>query len=187
MLANRSGAQSVSVRVNALSSAHIEADLAALAPLAPDVVLLDSHGGDDAQHASVKLSLHEAEAGLADGAIKLIACVSASADLFRLGTYRGATRRLTALTWSAPDLARDAGAHVYTQTGALSGPMSLARDLTLFAAAAARVRALDGPYEELDDLDGLQRICMAAKRDGFAGKIALSLAQMKLIEAAFEA
>ena len=63
--------------------------------------------------------------------------------------------------------------------------MSLARNLTLFAAAAARVHALDGPYEELDDLAGLQRICMEGKRDGFAGKIALSLAQMRVIAAAF--
>jgi citrate lyase subunit beta/citryl-CoA lyase len=106
--------------------------------------------------------------------------------LFRLGSYRGATQRLRALTWSARDLTKDVGAQGYLEDGALSGPMSLARNLTLFAAAAARVCALDGPYEKLDDLDGLQRICLAAKRDGFAGKIALSLAQMRVIEAAFE-
>ena len=185
-LARRDGVVRI-VRVNGLLSGHIEADLAALAPLAPDAVLLpDCHGGDDAQHVSVKLKLHEAEAGLAVGSIGLIACVGASAALFRLGSYRGATQRLRALTWSARDLTKDVGAQGYLEDGALSGPMSLARNLTLFAAAAARVCALDGPYEELDDLDGLQRICMAAKRDGFAGKIALSLSQMRVIEAAFE-
>ena len=186
MLAQRVEAQYMILRVNGLMSGHIDADLAALAPLAPDAVLLpDSYGGDDAQHVSVKLCLHEAEAGLADGATGLIACVSASAALFRLGSYRGATRRLQALTWSAQALALDVGAQSYIEHGALSGPMSLARNLTLFAAAAARLHALDGPYEELDDLAGLQRICMEGKRDGFAGKIALSLAQMRVIAAAF--
>jgi citrate lyase subunit beta/citryl-CoA lyase len=174
------------VRVNGLLSGHIEADLAMLAPLAPDAVLLpDCHGGDDAQHVSVKLKLHEAEAGLAVGSIGLIACVGASAALFRLGSYCGATQRLQALTWSARDLALDVGAQGDFEGGALSGPMSLARNLTLFAATAARVKALDGPYEELDDLDGLRRICMESKRDGFAGKIALSLAQMRVIEDVF--
>lgn len=181
------GAQCVIVRVNGLSSGHVEADLAALAPLAPHAVLLpDCHGGDDAQQMSVKLRVHEAEAGLGVGSIGLIACVGASADLFRLGSYRGATQRLQGLTWSARNLAADVGAQGYLDEGALSGPMALARNLTLFAAAGARVQALDGPYEELDDLAGLQRICTAAKRDGFAGKIALSLAQMRVIEAAFE-
>ena len=184
-LARRDGVVRI-VRVNGLLSGHIEADLAMLAPLAPDAVLLpDCHGGDDAQHVSVKLKLHEAEAGLAVGSIGLIACVGASAALFRLGSYCGATQRLQALTWSARALALDVGAQGYVEGGALSGPMSLARNLTLFAATAARVKALDGPYEELDDLDGLQRICMEAKRDGFAGKIALSLAQMRVIEDVF--
>lgn len=186
LLARRDGVVRI-VRVNGLLSGHVEADLEMLAPLAPDAVLLpDCQGGDDAQHVSVKLGVHEAEAGLVVGSVGLIACVGASAALFRLGSYCGATQRLQALTWSAPALALDVGAQGYLEDGMLSGPMSLARNLTLFAAAAACVRALDGPYKELDDLDGLQRICMAAKRDGFAGKIALSLAQMRVIEEAFE-
>lgn len=186
LLAGRGVGQSMIVRVNGLASGHVEDDLAMLAPLAPDAVLLpDSQGGDDAQRLSVKLGVHEAEAGLAMGSIGMIACVGASAALFRLGSYQSATRRLQALTWSARDLANDVGAQGYLEGGGLSGPMSLARNLTLFAAAAARVQALDGPYEELDDLEGLQRICMAARRDGFAGKIALSVAQAQVIEDAF--
>ena len=66
--------------------------------------------------------------------------------------------------------------------------MRLARELTLIAAAAAGVAAIDTAF---DRHPRSQRACAPrrspARRDGFAAKLAIDPAQAKIINAAFDA
>jgi len=61
----------------------------------------------------------------------------------------------------------------------------LARDLTLFAAAAAGVDAIDTVFVDLHDAEGLALEARAAARDGFTAKMAIHPAQIPVINAAF--
>lgn len=176
------------VRVNALDSGLIDADLDAVMPAGPAGIMLPKAcGGMDVQHLAAKLAVREAESGLGDGATAILAIATETArSLFQLGTYRGSSHRLAGLAWGAEDLSADLGAETNVDAqGRHTEPYRLARTLTLFAAASAEVPAIDTIYGRFDDEAGLAAICEEARRDGFAGKMAIHPAQVPVINAAF--
>ncbi len=176
------------VRVNGLRSDLVDADLDAIMPGRPDgIVLPHSENGADIQHLSVKLAVREAEYGLRDGATKIIAMAAETpASLFHLGSYVGASRRLAGLIYGAAELARALGIEMHERPdGTPSAPLALARNLTLFAAKAADVMAIDAASPIGRDDAGLRRDCETARRDGFAGKLALHPSQVAIINAMF--
>jgi len=99
------------VRVNGLQTGLTDADLDAVVPEKPDAIMLPkAEGGAAVVHADAKLAVREALSGLPDGHVKIIALATeTAAALFLAGTYRGASTRLSALTWGAEDLSADIG------------------------------------------------------------------------------
>jgi citrate lyase subunit beta / citryl-CoA lyase len=175
------------VRVNAFDSGLNEADLDAVMTAPPDgVVLPKSGGGADLALLASRLAVREALHGLADGTTRILAIATeTAAAIFALSSYCGASPRLAALAWGGEDLSADIGALVTRSHGEWTEPFRLARNLCLFAAAAAGVSAIDTVYTDFRDLDGLKRECEAAARDGFSGKLAVHPAQVPIINAAF--
>jgi citrate lyase subunit beta/citryl-CoA lyase len=176
------------VRVNGLTSGLTEADLSAIMPAPPDGVLLPKClNGAAIQHLGAMLAVKEAEHDLANGATRIIAIVTeTAASIFNMGTYAGASQRIEGLTWGAEDLATCLGAE--TNRGAGGGysfPYLLARSLSLFAAASAGALAIDAVHRKYRDLEGLRLECEVAKRDGFAGKMAIHPAQIAIINEIF--
>lgn len=176
------------VRVNGLKSGLTEADLDAVMPAPPDGILLPkSVNGASIQHLGALLAVKEAEHDLTDGGTRIMAIATETpASLFNMGTYAGASQRLEGLTWGAEDLAAALGAE--TNRGADGGytfPYVLARSLTLFAAAAAHVLAIDAVHGNFRDLQRLRLECEEGKRDGFAGKMAIHPAQIAIINEVF--
>ena len=176
------------VRVNGLKSGLTEADLAAVMRAPPDGILLPkSVNGASIQQLGALLAVKEAEHDLADGATRIMAIVTETpASLFNMGSYAGASHRLEGLTWGAEDLAAALGAE--TNRGADGGytfPYVLARSLTLFAAAAAHVLAIDAVHGNFRDLTRLRLECEEGKRDGFAGKMAIHPGQIEIINEVF--
>ena len=121
-----------------------------------------------------------------DARILAIATETPTAVL-ALGGYGACARWLHGLAWGGEDLSAALGARANrTPGGAYTSPYRLARDLTLIAAAAAGVPAIDAVFTRHADLDGLKAEAEEAARDGFAGKLAIHPAQVGPIEAAFE-
>ena len=168
-------------------SGETDADLDAVMPGAPDAILLPgSLGAPSVQQLSAKLAVREAELGLSDGATSIIAVADTAQSLFHLGSYRGSSARLLAVAWSSEALRADIGAETdRDRLGATLGPYRLARDLTLLAATSARVAAIDTAFLNIRDLEGLRAEALAARRDGFTGKIALDPAQVGVINEVF--
>ena len=182
------GSPALIVRVNSLASGEIESDLDAVCAHAPDAIMLPkSRGGDDVQHLSIKLAVREAQHGLQDGAIGVLPIATESADaIFRLASYRGATARLRALAWSAEDLTADIGALANRILGeGWTPPFALARNLALFAAASAKIPSIDAVFVDFRDHQALRRECAEARRDGFAGKLAIHPDQVAIINEMF--
>ena len=176
------------VRVNGLQTGLTDADLDAVVPEKPDAIMLPkAEGGVSVVHADAKLAVREALSGLPDGHIKIVALATeTAAALFLTGTYRGASARLSALTWGAEDLSADLGAEANRDSqGRFLDPYRLARALCLAGAAAAEVPALDTVYIDFRDHDGFRRECEEARRDGFAGKMAIHPAQVPIINELF--
>ncbi|MFM1815010.1 MAG: hypothetical protein RLZ98_1705, partial [Pseudomonadota bacterium] len=176
------------VRINALSSAHWEDDLRSIVPCRPDGVMLPkSRDGDDVHRLSVLLGTLEETHEIAPGAIGILALATETASaIFNLPTYTGSSTRLVGLAWGAEDLSAEIGATATRLTGGgWTTPYRLVRDLTLLAATAADVAAIDSVYTDIPDLAGLQAEALAAARDGFSGKMALHPDQVSVINAAF--
>ncbi len=176
------------VRVNSLASGLTAADLDAVFPAAPDgVVLPKCLGGADVQRLGANLAVREAEHGLIDGSIRIIAIATESARaLFGFASYRGASGRLEALAWGGEDLSVDLGAEVNRlPDGAYAAPYVLARTLTLVGAVAAEARPIDAVTTNFRDLDSLRAEALAARRDGFVAKMAIHPAQVPVINEVF--
>jgi citrate lyase subunit beta / citryl-CoA lyase len=176
------------VRVNGLNSGLTEADLGPVMRAPPDGILLPKClNGAAIQHLGAMLAVKEAEHDLADGATRIMAIVTeTAASIFNMGTYAGASARLEGLSWGADDLAACLGAETNRSAGGGYGfPYLLARSLTLFAAASAGALAIDAVDRKFRDLAGLRLECGVAKRDGFAGKMAIHPAQIEIINEMF--
>jgi citrate lyase subunit beta/citryl-CoA lyase len=164
------------VRVNPLGSGLIEDDLAALAGVAPDALMLPKAEGA----ASIA-----ALAAMTPLPILPVATETPAA-IFQLGSYAGVAERLLGITWGAEDLPAAIGASTAREAdGGYTAPYQLARSLTLFAAHAAGVAAIDTVYPDFRDAAGLAAYAARARRDGFTGMMAIHPAQVAIINAAF--
>ena len=183
----RLGGPMLIVRANALDSGEADADLDAVMRGAPAAILLPrSLGAASVQQLSTKLAVREAEFDLPDGETRIIAVADTAQSLFHLGSYRGASARLMGVAWSADALRADIGAETdRDRLGDPLGPYRLARELTLLATTSARVAAIDTVFLNIRDLEGLCDEALAARRDGFAGKMAIDPAQVAVINDVF--
>lgn len=176
------------VRVNDLSTGLTDDDLAALVPAGPDGIMLPkSNSGQDVQHLSAKLRVHEAENGLPDGAIKILPIITeTAAGVLSAATYTKASARLVGVTWGAEDLSAAIGARAARDAnGRYTDVFRFARTMTILAAGAADVAAIDTIFPDFRDMAAFEVECAEAERDGFTGKMAIHPAQVPVINTAF--
>ena len=169
------------VRVNPLASGLALDDLGATVAGRPDGILLPKCLPEDVRTLDHYLAAFEAAAGAPLGKIRIIAIATETPQaVFALGGYAGVSPRLEAITWGAEDLSACLGGNNKTIDGAYDGPYQLARSLCLLAAAAAEVTAIDTIYTDFKDPEGLKAECLAARRSGFAAKMAMTDAVLLL-------
>jgi citrate lyase subunit beta/citryl-CoA lyase len=176
------------VRINGLDTGMTDADLEAVVAGRPDAIVFPkAEGGASVVHLDAKLTAREAIAGLPEGGIKILAqAVESAAGLFAAGTYRGASARLIGMTWGPEDLSAELGAQANRDAaGHLTEPYRLARNICLYGAAAAKLPAIETVYVDFRNTEGLRRDTQDARRDGFAGRLAIHPAQVAVINEVF--
>ncbi|HTT47703.1 MAG TPA: CoA ester lyase [Pseudolabrys sp.] len=176
------------VRINGLDTGMTDADLDAIVPGKPDAILFPkAEGGASVTHVDAKLTAREAIAGLPEGSIKILAqTVESAMGLFTAGSYRNCSTRLIGMTWGPEDLSAELGAEANREAdGTLTEPYRLARSFCLFGAAAAKVPAIETIHVNFRDADVLRRDTELARRDGFAGRLAIHPAQVAVINEVF--
>lgn len=166
------------VRVNALDSGLVEADLAAVMPATPDALVLPKAEGAE--------TVRRLLAQLPSPVPVLPIATETPAAVFALGTYRAVAAQLVGLTWGAEDLPAAIGARTSREPdGRYTSPYEMVRALALFGAHAARVAAIETVYPAFRDLDGLAAYAARAARDGFTGMMAIHPAQVSILNDAF--
>lgn len=182
------GGPAVYFRVNDLSSAMTDDDLAAAVSCRPQGIMLPkSGGGADVQHLSAKLRVHEAEHGLPDGQIRIIPIITeTAAATLAAATYKGCSRRLAGLTWGAEDLSSVVGARVTRdESGCYTDVFRFARLVTILGASSAEVAAIDTVFPNFRDIEAFRADCREAERDGFTAKMAIHPDQVPIINEVF--
>lgn len=176
------------VRINGLDTGMTDADLDAIVPGKPDIVLFPkAEGGTSVVHLDAKLTAREAIAGVPEGSIKVLAqAVESAAGLFLAGTLKNSSPRLIGMTWGPEDLSAELGAEANRDAdGRLTEPYRLARNICLYGAAAAKVPAIETIFPDFRNLEALRRDTEEARRDGFTGRLAIHPAQVAVINAVF--
>lgn len=167
------------VRVNALDSGLLDGDLAAVVAAGPDALVLPKAEGA----ASV-----QALSARAPGIPILPIATETPSAIFEIGSYRAVGNLILGLTWGAEDLPAAIGARSAREPdGRLTPPYEMVRSLTLFAAHAAGVEAIDTIYPAFGDLKGASDYAARARRDGFTGMMAVHPTQVCVINEAFTA
>lgn len=176
------------VRINPLDGADWEADLAGIMAASPDGIILPKpYSGEDVHKLSIALDHAETRHGMTNGRTRILAIVTeVPLSVLQLHTYVGSSNRLAALSWGAEDLGAVIGSlSSRDETGAYTSPYRLVRDLCLITASAAGVEPIDTVYTNFRDSAGLRAECIAARRDGFTGKIAIHPDQVPVINEVF--
>lgn len=167
------------VRVNPGNGSEIAEDIAAIRSAHVDAVMLPKAEGA----ASVKLIV-DLFGGIAPPVIP-IATETPNA-VFELGSYRQCSDMLAGLTWGAEDLPAAIGASTSREAdGRYTPPYEMLRSMTLFAAHAAGVPAIDTVFPAIADEAALAAYVARARRDGFSGMLAIHPAQIGVINAGF--
>jgi len=176
------------VRINDLASGHAEADLEAVVPARPDGIMLPkANSSADIDRLDAMLEPLEKQAGLEPGSLRiLVLSLETPEAILNIASFQRCSPRVSGYAWGAEDLAAMVGASANREAdGHYSAPFALARNLCLFAAAAAGVPAIDTVYTDFRDLEGLERDAREAVRDGFSGKMAIHPAQVEVINRVF--
>ena len=182
-------APSLFVRINPLDSHMAADDLAAVVqPGLAGILLPKSNGGQDLAMLAGMIDRLEADTGMPHNSVRImVVATETPVAMFNLGSYVPPHPRLAALTWGAEDLAAAIGASDNKEAdGNWTFPYQVARAQCLFAAAAAEVPSIDTLYADFRDTEGLAADCRRARRDGFAGRIAIHPDQVPTINACFQ-
>jgi citrate lyase subunit beta/citryl-CoA lyase len=176
------------VRPNPFDSGLTFDDLAAVVKPGLDGVLIPkADGAHDIVRIGEKLDELESAAGMEIGTVKIgVVATETPIAMFNLASYTPPHPRLVALTWGAEDLAAAIGATSNKEDdGEWTSPYQMARNMCLFASAAAGVLPIDTLYANFKDPEGLEADCRRARRDGFLGRIAIHPAQVETINRCF--
>ena len=177
------------VRINPLDSGLAEADLSAVVGARPDGIMQPKIDGPaDVATLSAMLDDLEHEHGIAAGTISIIPVATETAMApFHLGGFAAAKlARLAGLTWGAEDLSAAVGASSNLDAnGEWSFTYKMVRSLTLLAAHAAGVQAIDTLFVDYRDNAGLLDSSRASRAEGFTGRLAIHPAQVAIINEGF--
>lgn len=174
----------VFVRVNPEGSHLTHDDLASVLPFLPDGIVLPKAEG--ARSVNWLRGEAAAVADNPDGDPPPILPIATETPgaVFDLGTLREVSHWLAGISWGAEDLPAAIGAATARETdGSYTAPYEIVRSLTLFAAHAAGVAAIDTVFPDISDENGLAGYVGRAARDGFTGMLAIHPSQVETINA----
>jgi len=171
------GGREVVVRINALDSEWGEHDLTAVAAQAPDAVLVPKvYSARDIHKVQ-----HRLEHVPAAKDVALWAMVETPRAILDIAGIADAGGRLACLVLGTNDLIKEMGGVHTPGRGNLVAAMSL----TVLAARAAGLTAIDGVHNDIADADGFAQAARQARSFGFDGKTVIHPSQIAPCNAAF--
>lgn len=181
------GRQERIVRINPLDSPWGRDDLAGILEHPPDSLLVPKvNNGDEVRDIARVLDALEEKYGHERGSVELILLATETASGIMNIASLSTSSRVTALTWGAEDLSADLGSRRNRDdSGKLLPIFEYCRHMTLLAATAAGVPALDSVFVDFRDAEGLERECVEAADMGYQGKISIHPSQVEIINRAF--
>ncbi len=170
------------VRINPVSTSLADDDLDAIVPARPDAVFLPKvESAEEVRAVSTRLLEAERANGWEERSIRLLALIESARGVIEAAAIAAADERLDALAFGAEDFTSDIGA-IRTTEGA---EIATAHGTVVLAAAAYGRQAIDTPFVDLHDMQGLEAATAHARNLGYSGKLAIHPRQVSVIEGVF--
>lgn len=172
------------VRLNAITTPWFEDDLdAVVRPGLEGVCMTKVNSVDELRAGIESIAKREAAAGMAPGAVRIVAAIESARGLLAAPAIAAADPRVIALIFGAEDYALDLGlgAHRIEEAAELIYP----RSALVVAAASAGVLSIDGVFPDLDNEPGCIADIWQARRLGFTCKSTFNPRQVEMINSIF--
>jgi citrate lyase subunit beta/citryl-CoA lyase len=170
------------VRINSISSGLYREDLEKVVwENLEGLMIPKSETVNDVKTIEELLKKREEELGLEPGGIAFTPLIETAKGVLHAYELASASRRVVALGFGSVDFAADIRAKPSVDGFEIHYP----RAHISIAAHAARVQAIDTPWVNITDLDGLVKDCRVARQLGFTGKMAIHPSQVDIINRMF--
>lgn len=170
----------VVVRINALDNEFGPMDLEEISRVKPDALMIPKADADSIKKVHEVLNDIEEQEGFEAGTLKIIPLVETAYGLETVYNIIKASNRVIAVLLGGEDLTADLGIK-RTKEGE---EIFYARNKVATACKALRVDAIDTPFTDTNDYEGLRRDSEKAKSLGMTGKAAINPRQIDTIHTA---
>lgn len=171
----------VVVRVNPLDNEFGAVDVDTIARVKPETIMVPKADEEEIKLVHEMLNKIEKEEGFEEGSIKLIPLVETAFGLENVYNIIKASNRVTAILLGGEDLTADLGIK-RTKEGE---EIFYARNKVATACKALKVDAIDTPFTDTNDYEGLEKDTAKAKSLGMTGKASINPRQIDTIHAVF--
>ena len=170
------------VRINSIDTPYWKADIDAILPQKPDLILLPKTGmASDVLEADAYMAEVEEKLGFAKNTVGLMPLIETALGVENAFAIASATKRVQALFLGAEDLTADLQCK-RTKEGR---EIEYARTRLVVAARAAGVDVYDTPFTDVNDDAGIVADAQLAKALGFTGKASISPRHVEVINQVF--
>lgn len=174
--------QETIVRINAIDTDFCKADLDAIMPEKPNMILLPKTGTpQDILTVDGYITELEEKLGLAVGSTGIMALIETALGVENAYAIAACSKRVKAILLGAEDLTADLQC-VRTKEGK---EIEYARSRVVVAARAAGIDVYDTPFTDVNDDEGIITDAAFAKSLGFSGKAAISPRHIEAINNIF--
>ncbi len=170
------------VRINSIDTAYWRADIDAILPYKPQLILLPKTGcAADVLAADAYMTEVETKLGLEQNTVGLMPLIETAMGVENAFAIASASKRVKALFLGAEDLTADLQCK-RTKEGR---EIEYARTRLVVAARAAGVDVYDTPFTDVNDDEGIWVDAKLAKSLGFTGKASISPRHVEVINQVF--
>lgn len=170
------------VRVNSLRTDFGYEDLVTISQSQVDTLLIPKvDTSDDLKKAAEIISGQEKRSDTPNRKIELIALIESPMGILNVDQIAFCNPRLTGLLFGAGDFVRETTGQITPDRKELYYPLSR----VLVAARAANIDAIDSPYFNIKDPQGLQQHTVQARRLGYDGKAVIHPSQVDVVNQIF--
>lgn len=165
------------VRVNPLDSPFGRGDIETIAACKPDALLIPKADEKSIIETDAILTYVEKKEGFKEGSIKLIALIETAYGLENVYSIIKSSSRINGVLLGGEDLTSDLEVK-RTKEGE---EIFYARTKVATACKAMRISAIDTPFTDTDDIEGLKKDTIKGKHLGMTGKSSINPRQIEYI------
>lgn len=174
------GTSEIAVRINPLATAYGQNDLKAMAQARPHAIIIPKADEGQVKYISEFLDAVEASLGQENERIQLIPLIESAHGVEKVSEVIQASNRIVAVLFGGEDYTADMGVKRTLE----GDEIHYARNRIAVACRFSGIDAIDTPFTDVDDFEGLQRDTLKARQFGLTGKAAINPRQVGAIHKA---